>query len=163
MKKIAIFAVAAAISTPAFAAPGDTASANGAATAEVVAPITLTHADTAALNFGTFTTGTTGGTIVVTQGGTATATGDVTLVSGSTEAADAFSVAGDAGRAFSITSGTGSVANGGTSMAFTTDAPTSGTLTGGAATFSVGGTLTVAGGEAAGTYTGSYNVTVAYN
>jgi len=163
LKKIAIFAVAAAISSPAFAAPGDTASANGAATAEVVAPITLTHTPSAALDFGTFTTGTTGGTIAVTQAGVATDSGDVTLVSGSSEAADAFTVAGDAGRTFTITTGAGSVAKGGTTMAFTTSAPATRTLTGGAAAFNVGGTLTVAGGEAAGTYTGSYNVTVAYN
>jgi Domain of unknown function (DUF4402) len=163
LKKIAIFAVAAAISTPAFAAPGDTANANGAATAEVVAPITLTHTPSAALDFGTFTTGTGGGTIVVTQAGVATDSGDVTLVSGSTSAADAFSVAGDAGRAFTITTASGTVANGGTTMAFTTSAPASGTLTGGTAAFNVGGTLTVVGGEAAGTYTGSYSVTVAYN
>lgn len=163
MKKFAIIAVAAAISTPAFAAPGDTSATTGAATAEVVAPITLTHVSGAALNFGTFTTGTTGGTIVVSQTGVATSSGDVTLVSGSAEAADEFDVAGDAGRAFSITSGIGTVANGATTMAFTTNAPETGTLTAGAASFNVGGTLTVAGGEAAGTYTGSYNVTVAYN
>lgn len=163
MKKIALFAIAAAISTPAMAAPGDSATAQGAATAEVVAPITLTHTPNAALDFGTFTTGTTGGTVVVTQAGVATDTGDVTLVSGSTEAADAFTVAGDPGRSFSITTGSGTVANGSVTMAFTTSAPASGTLTGGAASFRVGGTLAVVGGAAAGTYTGSYNVTVAYN
>ncbi len=55
MKKILLFAAAAAtISTPAFAAPGDTADATGAATAEVVAPITITHVSGASLNFGKF-------------------------------------------------------------------------------------------------------------
>jgi hypothetical protein len=33
----------------------------------------------------------------------------------------------------------------------------------GAASFTVGGSLTVAGTEAAGAYTGSYNATVTYN
>lgn len=169
MKKIAFLSAAAfaVIATPAFAAPGDSDTENGAATAEVVAPITLTHTTGATLDFGTFTTGDAGGTIVVTRAGNGSATGDVTLVQGSAEAADQFTVAGDPSRSFSITTGGGSVSNGGTSpvtMAFITDARGNHTLdTSGAAAFSVGGTLTVAGGEPAGVYTGSYEVTVAYN
>lgn len=165
MKKLIILAAgAAAISTPALAAPGDTSTAQGAATAEVVAPITLTHVSGAALNFGTFTTGTAGGAVVVDQSGAGTPSGDVTLLSGSVEAADAFDVTGDANRSFTIATTGGSVSNGTDSMTFTTSAPTNGTLgTAGTASFSVGGTLTVAGGESAGTYNGSYNVTVAYN
>lgn len=166
MKKI-VFASAAAVAvlaTPAFAAPGDTATEQGAATAEVVAPISLTHVAAAALDFGTFTTGDLGGTVVVTTAGAGSATGEVTLVTGSAEAADQFDVAGDANRSFSITTGGGTVANGGTTMTFTTTAAGSGTLDGtGAASFSVGGVLSVAGGEPAGVYTGSYDVTVAYN
>ena len=61
------------------------------------APITLTHVTGAVLDFGTFTTGDTGGTVVVTRGGNGSATGDVTLVQGSLEAADQFTVEGDAG------------------------------------------------------------------
>ena len=165
MKKfLAIAAVAAVISTPAMAAPGDTATAQGAATAEVVAPITLTHVAAASLNFGTFTTGDNGGTVTVDQSGNGTAATDVTLLGGSNETADAFEVSGDANRSFSITSTAGSVSNGTDTMSFTTDAPSAGTLDGsGAATFSVGGVLTVAGGESAGTYTGTYDVTVTYN
>ncbi|MEO1730159.1 MAG: DUF4402 domain-containing protein [Pseudomonadota bacterium] len=146
------------------AAPGDTATAQGAATAEVVAPITLTHVAAAALNFGTFTTGDNGGTVTVDQSSNGTATSDVTLLGGSTETADSFNVSGDANRSFSISATAGSVSNGTDTMSFTTDAPGAGTLDGsGAATFSVGGVLTVAGGESAGTYTGTYDVTVTYN
>ena len=169
MKKFAILPVfaLAAISAPAFAAPGDSDTENGAATAEVVAPITLTHVTGAVLDFGTFTTGDTGGTVVVTRGGNGSATGDVTLVQGSLEAADQFTVEGDPGRRFSITTGAGSVSNGAptpVTMAFTTNARGNHTLdASGDASFSVGGTLTVAGGEPAGVYTGSYAVTVAYN
>ncbi|MCU0946747.1 MAG: DUF4402 domain-containing protein [Porphyrobacter sp.] len=165
MKKLIILAAAAAVvSTPAMAAPGNTSTAQGAATAEVVAPITLTHVNGAALNFGTFTTGDAGGTVVVTQAGAGNATGEVTLLGGSVEAADAFTVAGDANRAFTIATTGGSVSNGTDTMNFTTNAATSGTLNAsGAASFSVGGTLTVVGGASAGAYTGSYNVTVAYN
>jgi hypothetical protein len=163
-KLIVLAATAAFISTSAAAAPGDTATAQGAATAEVVAPITLTHAAGATLNFGTFTTGDAGGTVVVDRTGVGTATGEVTLLGGSVEAADRFNVAGDAGRTFSIAATGGTVNNGSQSMNFTTSVATSGALSAtGTATFAVGGTLTVVGGRPAGTYSGSYNVTVAYN
>lgn len=165
MKKLIILAAsAAAISTSAAAAPGDTSTAQGAATAEVVAPITLEHVNGAALNFGIFTTGDAGGTVVVDQLGAGAATGEVSLLGNSVEAADAFTVAGDANRTFTIATTGGSVSNGSDSMNFTTNADATGALdAAGAASFSVGGTLSVAGGESAGTYTGSYNVTVAYN
>lgn len=165
MKKLIILAAAAAfIATPAAAAPGDTSTAQGAATAEVVAPITLEHVSGAALNFGTLTTGDAGGTVVVDQSGVGTTTGEVTLLGGSVEAADSFTVAGDANRAFTIATAGGSVTNGTDTMNFTTTAATSGALdASGAAAFSVGGTLSIAGGESAGNYTGSYDVTVAYN
>lgn len=165
MKKLILLAASAAfIATPAIAAPGDTSTAQGAATAEVVAPITLEHTNGAALNFGTFTTGDAGGSVVVDLAGVGTASGEVTLLSGSVEAADAFTVAGDANRAFTIATTGGTVSNGTDDMAFTTSADTAGALdASGAAAFSVGGTLSIAGGESAGTYTGSYSVTVAYN
>lgn len=165
MKKLfVIAAVATALSSPAMAAPGDTATAQGAATAEVVAPITLTHVAAAALNFGTFTTGDNGGTVTVDQAGNGVAATDVTLIGGSVESADAFTVAGDASRSFSITTTAGSVSNGTDTMNFTTSAPGTGSLdASGAAGFSVGGVLTVAGGESAGVYSGTYDVTVSYN
>ena len=166
MKKLTVCAVlaAAAISTPAMAAPGDTSTAQGSATAEVVAPITLTHVSTASLDFGTFTTGTGGGTVTVDSTGAGTAAGDVTLIGASVEAADEFEVAGDADRTFSITTTVGSVTNGTDSMDFTTSAASSGTLdAAGKASFFVGGELTILGGESAGVYNGTYDVTVAYD
>ena len=146
------------------AAPGDTATAQGSATAEVVAPITLSHVPTAALDFGTFTTGTAGGTVTVDAAGAGTAGGEVTLIGTSVEAADQFEVTGDADRTFSITTTSGSVSNGTDTMSFTTSAAASGTLdASGADDFVVGGVLTVAGGESAGVYNGTYDVTVAYD
>lgn len=165
MKKIIFAAVAVALApASAFAASGNTSTANGTATAIVVAPIVLTHTSGASLNFGKFTTGT-GGTVIVSSAGVASVSGDVGLVPGSTSSADAFSVAGDASRSFSITTTGGSVTSGATSMSFAT-APSAatGTLsTSGAATFTVGGTLTVASTVAAGSYAGTYSATVAYN
>lgn len=165
MKKIILVAGAiASLSTPAFAAPGNTDQADGAATAEVVAPLTLTHDAGAALNFGTFTSGTTGGTVTVSRGGAGTAGGDVTLMPGSVEAADSFSVEGDPGRRFAIVTGAGTVDFGTESMGFTTNARANHTLDeSGNAAFTVGGELTVGADQAAGVYTGSYTVTVTYN
>jgi type 1 fimbria pilin len=45
---------------------------------------------------------------------------------------------------------------------FTSNPSGTGTLSGGAQTLNVGATLHVAGAQAAGNYTGTYNVTVAY-
>lgn len=165
MKKLVIAAAVVALSSgTAFAASGNTSTVAGSATASVVAPIVLTHTPAAKLGFGSFTVGT-GGTVVVTSAGAGSATGDVGLVPGSTYSADAFTVAGDAGRSFSIATGTGSVTNGTSTMTFTTaPSASTGTLSGtGTGSFSVGGTLTAAGTETAGSYTGTYNATVTYN
>ncbi|MEZ5680733.1 MAG: DUF4402 domain-containing protein [Erythrobacter sp.] len=163
MKKIVLAAVAATVAVPAAAAPGDTATDQGTATATIVAPIAITHDTGAALGFGLMTAGN-GGTVVVTTAGAGTATGEVVLVSGSANSADSFTVTGDAGRSFSIVTTGGNVVSGTDSMAFTTTAAASGTLSaGGTAAFSVGGTLTVGSGQAAGSYSGSYDATVTYN
>lgn len=161
-KALVLAALAAVVSSPALAAP-DSATDSGSATATVVAPITLTHDAGAVLSFGSFTTGTTGGTVVVTRAGNGSATGDVTLVAGSTESSDSFTVTGDADRAFQVTALAGVVSNAGTDMAFVPNAALNHTLTGGSVQFRVGGTLTVLGTEPAGTYTGTYAVTAAYN
>ena len=161
MKKIVLAAVIAAVSaTPAFAA-GNSDTEQGVAQATVVAPIVLAHTTGAALEFGRFTSD--AGTITVTTVGGRTSTGPA-LLTGTTASADAFTVEGDANRGYNIVTGAGTVAEtGGTTMAFTTTAAATGTLDGtGNDGFAVGGTLTVAGGETAGAYTGNYNVTVTY-
>lgn len=166
MKKAHVIAsaVAALVSTPALAAPGNSATAQGEATATVIAPITLTHDVGAALSFGTFTAGN-GGTVTVNKNnGNGTAGGDVTLVSGSVESADSFTVGGDPNRAFQVTTANGTVSDGSNTMTFTTDVKKNHTLDGsGAATFTVGGELTVPDSAPAGTYTGQYDATVTYN
>lgn len=164
MKKFLMAAaIVAASSMPAFAA-GNSATESGVATATVIAPITLTHTSGAALAFGKFTVGT-GGTVAVSTSGVGGATGGVTLVSGSTNGADSFGVGGDAGRSFAITTGSGTVSAGAVSIPFTTtvSAPTGTLDSTGAASFTVGGTLTIAGTEPAGNYVGSYSATVTYN
>ena len=164
MKKIVLAAFAAAIAVPAAAAPGDSASTSGTATAEIVSPIAITH-DAATLNFGTIVPGSAAGVVTV-DASTGIATGDAeaTVITGATSSADSFTVTGDAGRGFDITTTGGSVVSGGNSMTFTTSpsAPT-GTLTGGTANFTVGGALSVGGAQAGGTYNGTYTASVAYN
>jgi len=164
VKKIILASAIALVSaTPAFAASGNTSSANGTATATIVEPIVLTHTSGAALGFGRFTTGT-GGTVSVSAAGVGSVGGDVAFVPGSTNSADAFTVTGDAGRSFSITTGSGSVTDGTNSISFTTTpSAASGTLTGGSASFTVGGSMTLTGSEVAGAYAGSYSATVTYN
>ena len=165
MKKILIStAIALTFAAPAYAASGNTSTASGAAQANVIAPIVLTHVANASLNFGSFTTGT-GGSVVVTPAGVGTANSDVSFVPGSTEAADQFTVKGDTSRNFSIATTNGTVALNGTTIAFTTlpSAAAGTTSSTGTASFSVGGTLTLVGTEAAGGYTGTYDATVTYN
>ncbi|NKJ44720.1 DUF4402 domain-containing protein [Novosphingobium sp. SG720] len=164
MKKIAVIAavIAAAAAVPAFAA-GNTATTNGTATATVIAPITLAHTSGAALKFGTFTTG--AGSITVGAGGAGSVSGGVVFVTGNANAADAFTVTGDPSRSFAITTTGGTIANGTNTIPFTTaaSAATGALDSKGNASFTVGGTLTLAGTEPAGAYSGTYSATVTYN
>ncbi|WP_353228568.1 DUF4402 domain-containing protein [Novosphingobium sp.] len=165
MKKILFSAlVALTVTAPAYAATGNTSTAAGAAAANVITPIVLTHVSGATLNFGSFTTGT-GGSVSVDASGAGVTGGDVSFVPGTSEAADQFTVLGDKSRSFSISTTGGTVANGATTIAFSTvpSAAAGTTSATGTAGFSVGGTLTVIGTEAAGAYTGTYNATVTYN
>ncbi|MBC2668637.1 DUF4402 domain-containing protein [Novosphingobium piscinae] len=154
------------LASPALAATGNTATATGTANATVIAPLQIIHAPGAAINFGAFTAGT-GGTVSVSQAGTASVTGDVGLVTGGTVTADAFTVLGSGSRTFTIATSTGNTVrtSGPTpaTMALALSVPATGTLSAaGSFALRVGGTLTVAAGQAAGAYTGSYTVTVTY-
>ena len=167
MKKIVLIAALAAGLTGGTAhAAGSTSTANGTATATVVGPLAITHNSGAALSFGSFTTGT-GGSVTVTSAGAVTASGDVGMVTGVNASADAFTVIGTANRAFGITSSSGNtVSTGGATpatMAFTVSPGTSAALNAsGTYAMAVGGTLTVASGQEAGSYSGTYSVTVTY-
>lgn len=143
--------------------------ATGSAKAVIIAPMTLTHVTNASLNFGRIVNTAAGTVTVAAKDGTSTSTG-VTYQEGPT-AADQFTVTGQNGVSFTVnlpasitvTDGAGnnmtvgsltSFCGTGASSACT--ASTTGTQVG------VGGTLTVSAGQAAGTYTGTYSVTITY-
>jgi hypothetical protein len=169
LTKIALgAAVLAAISSPAFAQDTNTAAATGSAT--VVQAITV-HKDTD-LQFGSVAKPTTGSNTITIDASSGTRTkggaGDAALITSTTGRAT-YTVSGAASTAYSITlpSSTFSLAkSGGTTPMTVTLArsATSGTLgVGGTDTFGVGGVFTIASTTETGAYTGTFDVTVAYN
>lgn len=143
------------------------ASATAGSSATVVEPIAITK--TADLVFGKFSAGT-GGTVVVDTDGARTVTGGVVLLTGTGGAAASFNVTGDADATYAITLPSGTEALTRDAGSETMDAGTwvsspaaTGTLTAGAQTVTVGATLTVASAQVAGTYNGTFAVTVEYN
>lgn len=160
------FAAALAIAPSAFAA-NTTASSSGT----VVAPIAITKA--ADLAFGSFAA-VTGGSVTVSTSGARTVGGAV-LALGGTPAAAKFDVTGETGATYTISVvGDATLTSGADTMAFavasdltganaTTGTVASGTLTAGAQSIFVGGTLTVASAQPAGTYSGNITATVEYN
>jgi hypothetical protein len=150
------------------------ATENTEAAANIVIPIAIT--EDASLHFGTMAVLVgTGGTCVLSTEGDRSRTGGVNLSIQEPEAANAaFSVSGEALTTYVITLpatitvsyNTNSMTIG-TLLARTTSAGAdglTGTLDGiGEDAFTVGGTLTVAAGQVPGLYTGTFDVTVAYN
>jgi hypothetical protein len=143
-------------------------------TATVIEPIAI--AKTADLTFGDFAPGA-GGAVTVDTAGTRTTSGPIlsTVVPGS---AAKFDVSGDADATYSISfAGSDAVLTDSVSTetmalsthsAFAADTTvsgnvSSGTLTAGAQSIYLGGVLTVAAIQAAGSYTGNVSVTVEYN
>jgi hypothetical protein len=165
LKKITLVVGLAGLSTSLYAA--DTA--NGTATATVVAPITVT--ENFPMNFGDIAVGTVGGTVILATDGTRSVTGDVDAVSSTPGTAATFNVTGVAGAAYTIGYGAGTLTDGGVnSMAVNGFSDTStGTLAGGSELISVGATLTVTGSQVPGSYSTAnaggtpYTVTVNYN
>lgn len=146
----------------------DTKSNN--ANASILGAIALTVVNP--LDFGGMNPGT-GGTVVLTAAGVATPTG-VTLVAGTTPTAASYTVTGTGLATYAITiptvsfnitntTGAGAETMTVTAMGCSYTGLTSTFVAGGTDAFTVGGTLTVASGQAAGVYTGSFDVTVAYN
>src|ERR1700690_1130854 len=147
-------------------AQSNSASASAAANARVVAGIGLSK--TTDLNFGDVVASGSLGTVVMTYGGARSATGGTTLGNTTGAAAAAFSVSGVSGSTYAISlPGSATTLSDGASHTMTVDtyvgSKTVGTLSGGADTFTVGGTLHVAASQVAGSYTATFSVSVNYN
>jgi len=147
------------------AQPPVTATANASAT--IVTPISITKVTD--LNFGAIVPSTEAGTVIVGNDNSISKTGGVTLISQlGTHSAAAFTVNGAANATFYIVPPT-TVTLTKTSSTETMTVSNlyhnaTGTLDGtGAEAFNVGATLAVAASQVAGVYTGTFDVTVAYN
>ena len=129
---------------------------SGTASAVIIGNLSVVQQ--APLNFGTFSSGTTAGTIN-SFGAT---TGGVTVMSIGAPAA--FQVTGNPNTNFFITSPASvTLTSGANTMPAALTAPTASTLDNtGSRVFNVLGTLTVAANKPAGNYTGTYNVSVNY-
>lgn len=140
------------------------ASASGSASATIATPVSIS--ETTALSFGTILADdTASSTIVVSSAGARSVGSGSAQLLGGTVSNAAFSVSGESGATYTISYTAGSLTGPGTAMAvdtFTDDTSSTGTLTGGSDTFNVGATLTVGANQTAGSYSGSYTVTVNY-
>jgi ABC-type oligopeptide transport system substrate-binding subunit len=147
-----------------------TATASSSAT--IVTPIGI--AQSVDMNFGNVATNSTGGTVVLTTGGSTSITGGLTLPTNTgTITAAAFEVTGEANYTYTIALTMGAIIlqdDAGTPNQMTVDSFVSnpdatGALTSGVQTVNLGATLNVAGGQAAGIYrnSGGLTVTVNYN
>ncbi len=170
MKKLTlIFAVAMiALTSKTFAQQESTDVATSTAT--VITPISLTNVS--GIDFGTIAVDATlPGTVVIASDGNYSTTGDVTVTADSTPAPATFTVSGEDTYAYTIVLPTEPIilTDGATTEstmnlnAITSNA--SGSIGSSAETFNVGGTLNVASGQAAGSYTNTLDlsVTVYYN
>jgi len=143
------------------------ATATSNATARIVSPITIVK--DVDMSFGNIVSSLTAGTVVLAPSSAGSRTGStgVTLptVTG-TVTASKFTVGGEAGLTYAISlPSSTTLSSGGDSMtldAFTTDLPTGGII-GTSNIFFVGATLNVKSGQATGSYTGTFSVSVNYN
>ncbi|PXX98336.1 DUF4402 domain-containing protein [Halomonas sp. LBP4] len=169
-------ALASVVALGAFGASNSfAADATATATGTVIEPIAITNAGN--LNFGQFARGD-GGSVTVATDGTRSTTGPILSTTGDTPAAAQFDVTGAADATYSIAwSGdtllTDSVSTETMALEKISDLTAGGATTGevavgvlgtgGTQSIYLGGTLTVAALQAAGTYTGSVTATVEYN
>ena len=166
-----IACIVACTATAALASSGNTAVSTGSASATVATPIKLTAIS--ALQFGTMAQPVTGGTVTVWPTGGYSTTGDlgadIAIAQSTVPAAASFSVTGIPGAIFAATGVSQvTISNGASKMTlgqFTINGSFSGgqIAANGTVTFYIGGTLTLAAGQAPGIYTGTFPITVTYN
>jgi len=148
----------------------NTSSQSTAGAATIIQPISLTVSSS--LSFGTVVRPSSGsGTVVIGNTGAVSTTGGAVVLASSTTSYPSYSVGGEGGQAITVTfpSTMTLTGPGGATLTVTLShsafaANLSGALgSAGTATFTAGGSLPVASTTTTGAYTGTYNVTVAYN
>lgn len=136
------------------------------ATAKIITPIQLTN--TQGLAFGNIAASNNPGTVTISPAGTRTSSGGVTPSAIGTFHAAIYNAAGEPNATYTITLPSSiTISLGANSMTvdgFTSDPASTGTLTvGGTQTINVGATVNVGANQAPGDYSGTYDVTIAYN
>ena len=169
MKKFLVFTAAILTTVGVFAQGNPTASATATASANIIQPLEIVK--TADLAFGNIASGTSEGTVVIATDGARTSTGGVTLIeAGNVSNAASFDINGYADASFTIEAPASIVieTEGGAEQMtvdnFVSSLGADSVLdANGEATLQVGATLNVSAQQAAGLYSGSFDVIVAYN
>jgi len=144
-----------------------TSTATASASARIVTPLEITK--NVDLAFGNIAAGPSAGTVTIATDGTRLGNGGVTLIAaGNVNSAAQFAITGYPSATFAITlPSTINISNGSSQMAvdgFVSDLGNTSTLDlNGQAGMNVGATLNVNAAQEPGLYTGSFDVTVAYN
>lgn len=142
------------------------ATATSNVSAAIVPAITITK--NTDMDFAEVVAGGSAGTVVLSTAGARSATGGASLGNSTGTAAAGFTVSGDPSSTYSISLPASatitSAPNTMTVNTFTSSPSGTGTIgVGGTQALSVGATLQVGASQAQGTYTGTFDVTVAYN
>ena len=165
-----ILALASLAALLAFGSETQAAQQSATASATIVTAVSIANTSSTPLAFGTIAPGAALGTVTVSPAGVRSFDGGVSLVNSGTVSAAPFAITGTGSLVCNITMPTSISIGDGASHSMTVDTFTSSlpvattvTLSSGAASFSVGGTLHVAASQPAGSYTGTFDVSVAYN
>ena len=169
MKKVTIILVGVLMSIfslNAFADGGSNATANATASARIIKPIVLTNNQ--ALIFGNIASSATLGTVSISTANVRTSSGGVTPSAVGDFKQAIYAASGEDNATYSILlPGTVTITSGSNNMEvtnFVSDPGTTGTLSAaGTQTINLGATLNVGPNQPTGDYTGTYNVTIAYN
>jgi spore coat protein U-like protein len=162
LKILLAVSVLSAVAAPAIAQSSAATSETTSVT--IITPIAI--APVTPLSFGSVSVGPTAGTIVLGATGSATYTGGVAFATGTTAPTQAkFHVTGLTGQVFGITLAGTSLTSGALAPIPLTGLTNAGatTLIAAGNDITVGGTLTLAASQAAGTYNGTVTATVTYN
>lgn len=166
MKSIKIFALSLVVLGFSATTFGQSLSDAASASATLLVPISI--AKTTDMNFGTFASSGTEGTITLDYANATTVTGGLTKFGGTISTAT-FTVTGDSNKAFSISHPESIVLTGSVSGSLTVnlvnELGTTGTLVSGTKVIKMGGSITVPANQVAGVYsnTADLKVTVNYN